>query len=67
MQLADLQEKKSSLVLNWAVSWENLYLPYANNKGADQPAHLRGLISAFVIHCLDSKVHILAKSKISRL
>ena len=29
-------------------------LPYANNKGADQPAHLHSLISAFVVHCLDS-------------
>ena len=34
--------------------WENLFLLYANNKGADQPAHPRSLISAFVIHCLDS-------------
>ena len=24
---------------NWAMSWENLFMPYANNKGADQPAH----------------------------
>ena len=31
-------------------------LPYANNKGADQPAHLRSLISAFVIHCLKSLI-----------
>ena len=30
---------------NWASSWENLFLPYANNKGADQPAHLRSLIA----------------------
>ena len=29
-------------------------MPYANNNGADQPAHLRSLISAFVICCLDS-------------
>ena len=27
---------------------------YANNKGADQPAHPRSLISAFVVRCLDS-------------
>ena len=27
---------------------------YANNKGADQPAHSGSLISAFVVHCLDS-------------
>ena len=42
-------------------------MPYANNKGADQPAHPRSLISAFVIRCLASIVPILAKSKISRL
>ena len=23
----------------WATSWKNLFLPYENNKGADQPAH----------------------------
>ena len=38
-----------------------------NNKGADQPAHLRSLISAFVVRCLDSIIPLLAKSKISRL
>ena len=29
-------------------------MSYANNKGADQPAHQRSLISAFVVRCLDS-------------
>ena len=29
-------------------------MPHINNKGADQPAHLGSLISAFVVHCLDS-------------
>ena len=42
-------------------------LPYANKKGADQPAHPHSLISTFVVHCLDSTIPILAKSKISRL
>ena len=42
---------------------ENLFMPYANNKGADQPAHPRSLISAFVVRCLDSIIHTLAKSK----
>ena len=28
-------------------------MPYANNKGADQPAHPRSLISTFVVRCLD--------------
>ena len=29
-------------------------LSYANNKGADQLAHLRSLISTFTVRCLDS-------------
>ena len=43
------------------------FMPYANNKGADQPAYPRRLISTFVIHYLDSIIHILIKSKTSRL
>ena len=41
-------------------------LPYANNNDADQPAHPRSLISAFVVRCLDI-IPLLAKSKISSL
>ena len=33
-------------------------MSYANNKGADQPAHPRSLISAFVVSCLDSIISI---------
>ena len=29
-------------------------MPYVNNKGADQPAHPRSLISTFIVLCLDS-------------
>ena len=29
-------------------------MPYANNKAADEPAHLRSLISVFVVHCYDT-------------
>ena len=29
-------------------------MPYANNKGADQPAHRRSLISTIDVRCLDS-------------
>ena len=50
----------------WVTSWENLFMPYANNKGADQPAHLRSLISAFVVRCLDSIIPLLAIAEISR-
>ena len=39
---------------------------YANNKGADQPAHPRSLISTFVVPYLDSMICILALSKVSR-
>ena len=35
-------------------------LPYANNKGADQSAHPRSLISAFVIRCLDSIIPLVS-------
>ena len=41
-------------------------MPYAINKGADQPAHPRSLISTFVVRCLDSMKFILAISKVSR-
>ena len=40
---------------------------YANNKGADQPAHPRSLISAFVVRCLDSTISLDSKAEISRL
>ena len=42
------------MVFSCATSWENLFMPYTNNKGADQPAHPRSLVSAFIVHCLDS-------------
>ena len=41
-------------------------MTYANNKGADQPAHPRSLISTFFVRCLDSMICILAISKVSR-
>ena len=31
-----------------------VFMPCANNKGADQPVHLHSLITAFVVRCLDS-------------
>ena len=40
-------------------------MPYANNKGADQPAHPRSLISTFVVRYLNS-IYKLALSKVSR-
>ena len=40
-------------------------MSYANNKGADQPAHPRSLISAFVVHCLDSIIPLDSIAEIS--
>ena len=44
-----------------------MFMPYASNKGADQPAHPRHLISAFVVRSLDSLILLLPKAEISRL
>ena len=41
-------------------------MSYANNKGADQPAHLGSLISTFVVRCLDSIISLDSIAKISR-
>ena len=43
-----------------ASMWENLSSEFVNNKGTDQPAHTRRLISAFVIHFLESIISKLA-------
>ena len=48
-------------------SWENLFLSYANNKGADQPAHPRSLISTCVFRCLDSIISLVSIFEISNL
>ena len=42
-------------------------MPYVNNKGADQPAHPRSLISTIVVCYLDSITPIHAISKGSGL
>ena len=41
-------------------------MSYANNKGADQTAHPRSLISAFVVRSLDSIISLVSRSEISR-
>ena len=42
-------------------------MSYVNNKGADQPAHPHSLISAYVVHCLDSIISLDSIADISRL
>ena len=53
------------LYIKWATSWENLFMPYANNKGADQPVHPCSLISTFVVPCLDSIISLVSIFAIS--
>ena len=42
-------------------------MSYANNKDADQPAHLRSLICTFDVRCLDSIILLVSISEISSL
>ena len=42
-------------------------MPCTNNKDADQPAHMRSLISAFVVCCLESIIPQISISEISSL
>ena len=41
------------------------FLGFANNKGADQPAHPQSLIKAYVVGLLESTIYRPATSKIS--
>ena len=43
------------------------FMSYANNKGTDQPALPRSLISAFVVRCLYSVMSLVSVTKISSL
>ena len=56
-----------SELYKWATSLENLFMQYAKNKGADQPAHPRSLISTFVVRCLDSIISLVSIYEISSL
>ena len=42
-----------------------MFMPCANNKGADQPAHLRNLNSTFIVCCLDSMIPLVSISEIA--
>ena len=47
---------------------EKTYLmSYANNKGADQPAHPRSQMGAFVVSCLNIVMSLVSVTKISSL
>ena len=67
-KLPSMQRVKSNqifIIPVWASTRENLSSEFANNKGEDHPAHTHSLISAFVIHLLESIISKLALCKIS--
>ena len=55
---------KSDIPLNGPRREKTCLPGFANNKGADQPAHLHRLINAFLIHVLQSIISRLATSEI---
>ena len=58
----------SLITYNYEPGHEKIcFMPYVNNSGTDQPALPHSLISAFFVHCFESMLPILAKSKFSRL
>ena len=52
------------MIFKLALVRENLPSVFAHNNDADQPAHPRRLISAFVIHLLKNSISKLDSSKI---
>ena len=50
-----------------ALTRENLYLGFANNKGADQPAHQHSLISTIIIPLLDQALLESITSKLATI
>ena len=52
-------------VIIWASPQENMSSVFVSNKGADQTAHPRSLISAFVIRSLERIIYRLATSEMS--
>ena len=56
---------KSICTINGPQRKKTCLLGFANNTGADQPAHLRSLINSFVIRFLESTICKLATGEIS--
>ena len=58
-------QKKQKHFIYWPHRNKTCLGGFANNKGADQPAHPRSLISAFVIPILESTICKIAAGEIS--
>ena len=64
---AHLQDTPKNRKKKWAGRVKTCFMSYSNNKDADQPAHPRSLISAFVIPYLDSVMSLVSVTEISSL
>ena len=62
---AEGEEINNGLGMKWAATQENLSWWFLNNKGADQPAHPRSLISVFVFCLFESIISGHITSEIS--
>ena len=62
-----MQNVRHSHFINEPGHEKTCLMSYANNKGADQPAHSRSLISAFIVRSLDSVICTVSVTKISSL
>ena len=58
-----MQKRLSHLRSKWASTRGNLSSEFANNKDADQPAHPRRLLSAFIVRSLERIISKLATSE----
>ena len=64
--IKNLQDNRNpEMKIIWARHEKTCLPGFANNTGADQPAHPRSLISAFVIRGLQSTISKLATREIS--
>ena len=61
---ADFLWKVSLKILNSGIILKTFTDVHANNKSADQPAHLLGLISTFVIHSQSSRLWLTCRVQI---
>ena len=59
----NIKKYKKNLLLNWPCREKTCLRGFADNKDADQPAHPRSLIGAFVIRFLKSIIYFLATSE----
>ena len=64
-KITNYQALKGLSLINGPRGEKTCLQRFANNKGADQPAHPRSLISVFVIPFLESTISKLATSEIS--